>query len=127
MNNLEKVILYVLLVASVVLGIVGLANKNSLGAYIDSGQVSRFTDVNVTNDLVVDGILTAVTNTVSGTLTALTANITGANSTSTLRIGAIANKGCLELGDSASTTTLVYITATGSTVTATTTKPAACR
>ena len=48
---------------------------------------------------------------------------------STLYIGGADNTGCLALGDSSSptSTNVVYLTASGSTVTATTTKPAACR
>ena len=48
---------------------------------------------------------------------------------STLKIGTgVGNiTGCLELGDSSSASTTVYITASGATVTATTTKPSACK
>ena len=48
---------------------------------------------------------------------------------STLYIGGANNTGCLALGDSSSptSTNVVYLTASGSTVTATTTKPAECR
>lgn len=41
--------------------------------------------------------------------------------------GASDNAGCLVLGDSAATGTAVYITASGETVTASTTAPAACQ
>ena len=33
----------------------GNSPDSSIGAYVDSGQVTTFTDVNITNDLVVDG------------------------------------------------------------------------
>ncbi len=52
------------------------------------------------------------------------------SSKSTLTIGSDAasnNSGCLVLGDSNSTGTLVYITASGNQITATTTKPAICK
>ena len=52
------------------------------------------------------------------------------SASSTLYIGntsASDNSGCLVLGDSSATGTAVYITATGATITATTTQPAACQ
>lgn len=48
----------------------------------------------------------------------------------TLHIGSDAstnNSGCIALGDSSATGTVVYITATGATITATTTKPSNCQ
>jgi hypothetical protein len=51
----------------------------------------------------------------------------GSVASSTVQVGAASKAGCLVLGDSASGASVVYITATGATVTASTTKPAACQ
>ena len=143
MNKVEKIIGLVLLVGILTVGLLNLPGKN-LGTYIDAGQVSRFTDVNITNDLVVDGDFSAEDLTVSDATTLLGATtISGATTlsnagivkvtaaTSTLQIGNTASgvaAGCLVLGDSGNATaTPVYITATGATITASTTKPAICR
>jgi hypothetical protein len=78
----------------------------------------------------ITGAITSTTGNFSSTLNAegLT-TISGA--TSTLKIGNNASgiaAGCLVLGDSGgATSTPVYITATGATITATTTKPATCQ
>lgn len=110
-----------------------------VGAYIDSNQITTFTDVNVDNDLVVDGAFTTAgavilsgTTTISGAPILSYAGAVKVNAaTSTLQIGDTTSgigTGCLVLGDSAASTTKpVYITATGATITATTTKPAICR
>lgn len=55
------------------------------------------------------------------------ANTFGTVASSTVQVGAASKSGCLILGDSANGASVVYITATGSTVTASTTKPAACQ
>jgi hypothetical protein len=67
MTKLEKLLGLTLLVCLFVLSVVGLLTRDKgVGAYIDAGQVSNFTDVNVTNDLVVDGLLYASELSVSG-------------------------------------------------------------
>lgn len=53
--------------------------------------------------------------------------VTNAAASSTVQIGGSAKAGCLILGDSANSTSTVYVTVSGSTVTASTTKPSACR
>lgn len=141
MNKVEKIIGLALLVGVLILGILNLPN-NKIGTYIDSGQVSRFTDVNITNDLVVDGDFTTADLNATGAIalsgataisgaTTLSAAVNVSSATSTVKIGNLADgvgPGCLILGDSASATaTPVYITATGATITATTTKPVICR
>ena len=78
-----------------------------------------------------NGLTSSGTNTLSGATTITgTANVSQTTS-STLKIGYNASGleyGCLVLGDSeGATSTPVYITATGGTITATTTKPAICR
>lgn len=47
--------------------------------------------------------------------------------TSTVQVGGASKSGCIILGDSANGASPVYITASGATVTASTTKPAACQ
>lgn len=67
MTKLEKILGMTVLVCIFALVVVGLLTRdNGVGAYIDSGQVTRFTDVNVTNDLVVDGIASTNNLTVVG-------------------------------------------------------------
>ncbi len=90
-----------------------------------------------TNGLTAEGTLTAKDATFSSTVA-----VTGVSTlsdelkvnrtaSSTIQVGSTASgvgTGCLILGDSgASTTQPVYITATGATITATTTKPAICQ
>ena len=77
-----------------------------------------------------DGAITATIGTFSSTLDVEgIASVSG--STSTLKIGDDSTglaAGCLVLGDSGgATSTPVYITATGATISATTTQPAACQ
>lgn len=48
-------------------------------------------------------------------------------SNSTLQVGKASSAGCLILGDSSAGASPVYITATGSTITGSTTKPSACQ
>ena len=143
MTKLEKLLGLTLLVCIFVLSVISLVTKDKgVGAYIDSGQVSTFTDVNVTNDLVVDNVLTtedlsatddlnAVDLTTTGTTTLSGSSAVAIDSaTSTLKIGKTGDgiaPGCLVLGSSTATSSPVYITATGATITATTTKPAICR
>ena len=70
------------------------------------------------------------TGTFSGTLTVGDKGYISKTANSTLQIGSTASgvgTGCLILGDSGGATSIpVYITATGGTITATTTKPAIC-
>ena len=64
----------------------------------------------------------------AGTFSNTVAVVDSASSTLTIgSAGDSANSGCLVLGDSSATGTKVYITATGETISATTTKPAACQ
>ena len=66
------------------------------------------------------------TGAVSGISTSTLSSLSVFTAThSTVKIGSATSTGCLELGDSAGSA-IVYITATGATITATTTKPAAC-
>ncbi len=150
MNKIDKIIIYSILGLCLILNVVGLVRKESaIGAYIDNGQVTRFTDMNITNDLVVDGQATftgtstlgklaisgttslAGPTTISSTTVISAASIVKIDAaTSTLQIGSTADgvlPGCLVLGSTTATASPVYITATGATITATTTKPVYCR
>jgi len=71
MNKIEKISLYVLLAACLLVGLIGLKKSAPLGAYVDSGQVSRFTDMNITNDLIVDGNSTIGNATLGGSIATL--------------------------------------------------------
>ena len=53
--------------------------------------------------------------------------LTNAAASSTIQVGGASLAGCVIVGDSSDGASPVYITASGSTVTASTTKPAACR
>lgn len=112
--------------------------SHSFGAVVGVGQVQTQTFwfyngfyAGTTQQFSVSsvGALTAAGVTDNGALT-VTGNAQILQTTSsTLKIGTgVGNiTGCLELGDSSSASTTVYITASGATVSATTTKPAACR
>jgi len=123
MNNFEKTILYILLSASVFLGVINMKSDGNLGAYIDSGQVTHLTDLNVTNDLVVSGSLTTSGSTSSVGIATISAGSTG----NTLKIGSAGTASCLEMGDNRGANyPLVYVSVASSTVSATTTKPSYC-
>jgi len=80
---------------------------------ISSSRGISATDLTVSGDASFAGDVTVV-DSASSTL------VIGSNAASN-------NSGCLVLGDSNSTGTLVYITASGNQITATTTKPAICK
>lgn len=61
-----------------------------------------------------------------GATSSSTVNVSQSAS-STLAIGSPTKTGCIAIGDSATSTITVYITASGSTISATTTKPSICR
>ncbi len=95
---------------------------------VASGDISAGDDLTVADDLTVTGdVSITATTTFTGDLVAnSTWNAVGATATSTLQVGKANKAGCLILGDSAGGANVVYITATGNTVTATTVKPVAC-
>lgn len=66
------------------------------------------------------GAITGSTATFSGFVKA------GSAASSTIQVGAASKAGCLIIGDSSNGASPVYITATGATITASTTKPVAC-
>lgn len=115
-----------MLLVLLVVGLVGLFRRPGLGAYIDSGQVSRFTDVNITNDLVVDGA-TTITGALSGTGLTLTGDlvssdfIQGGGVTTLTQTGTTTTATAAQICD----THLINLTVTNATGTNTTLLPAA--
>ncbi len=131
-------------IQSVSFGASGTRFPNGISADSTSpsaGQV-RGTTLTITSTANVSGVATlsggttlSGANTVSGTSTFSGTNTFSGNtkvqqaSTSTLYIGGADYTGCLAMGDSSAptSTNVVYITVTGATVSATTTKPSICR
>lgn len=94
-------------------------------------NATKFTNLEVTGELQTAD-LTVTGDTILGSgYVKTTGSLIEQSVSSTLKIGNDAsglNTGCLVLGDSAgATSSPVYITATGATISATTTKPAICR
>lgn len=79
--------------------------------------------VDSTGALTTSGVLTSTGKLVASSII----NTFGSTASSTVQVGGASKAGCLILGDSADGASVVYITATGSTLTASTTKPAACQ
>ena len=98
-----------LVVAIAVIGLVG-GNSAKLGG------TTNYDSLGLSGTLDVTGAATVASLVASGRVT----------SGSTAQAGKASVAGCLILGDSAAGASPVYITATGATVTASTTKPAAC-
>ena len=90
-----------------------------------AGSTQQF-NVDSSGNVTTSGTL--ATGAVSGTTGTFTGiGKFGSAASSTVQIGAASKAGCIILGDSADGASVVYITATGSTITASTTKPAACQ
>ncbi len=126
---LKEILKYVagLIVGAGLILVIGGGNSPSFAGY------TTFSGINTTDGYQVDGI-TVIDGSgnldVAGTLDVESLlSISGVSST--LQIGNDADgigAGCIVLGDSGSATaTPVYITATGATITGTTTKPAICQ
>ena len=96
-----------------------------------SQKASKFTNVEVTNELQTADLSVTGDTTFGSGYIKTTGSLIEQSISSTLKVGNDAsglNTGCLVLGDSAgATSSPVYITATGATISATTTKPAICR
>lgn len=118
MNRIEKIAAFILLVACLVVGIVSLSVNKKLG--VNYNDTSSFTNVDVSGTLTAGALSSSGATTLSGTTTILNTTKT------TLSVGGVNNIGCLAIGSSGSTTTVNYITANGSTLSTTTTKPAGC-
>jgi hypothetical protein len=104
----------------VVLAVLALVGGNQS---VKLGGTTNYDAVDVTDGYYVDG--TSVING-SGQFAKILSTF-GSAASSTIQVGAASKAGCLVLGDSANGASVVYITATGATVTASTTKPAACQ
>jgi hypothetical protein len=125
---LKEILKYVagFIVGAGIVFVLGSGNTPNFAGY------TTFSGINTTDGYQVDGT-TVIDGSGAFSTGALDveglASISGA--TSTLKIGNDASgiaAGCLVLGDSGgATSTPVYITATGATITATTTKPATCQ
>lgn len=137
MNNTLKTILLGALGGAVVLLLaVGFGVNRQLGGLIHNVQESFDEGIAVdgTERISGTGGVSFTTGSFSSTLEA-TGNTTLAGTlavqqtaSSTVYIGATLKAGCIVIGDSANGANVVYITASGTTITAaTTTKPAACR
>lgn len=121
------------IIALVVVGVmlVGGSQSASLGAAGDintqsvwfvkglTAGASKVTAIDASGN--VTAPVTSSTGTFSSRVTV------GSTATSTIQVGAASKSGCLILGDSANGASPVYITATGATLTASTTKPGACQ
>lgn len=142
MNTKFVIIGAIVVLAALAVGYsVGLSHNNvSFG----TSGVTNFTQVDAKSGFLVNGtsvinslgqyvygISTAQPVTISGSATFASTTAVSQSASSTLKIGNNASglgSGCLVLGDSGgATSTPVYITATGATVSATTTKPAICQ
>jgi hypothetical protein len=149
-------VIAIVAIVSLVIGIAlgGLFNQTSFGGLVHNVQETFDEGIAVDGTEVIDGsgyFVGAVNGTtgafsstlevtgaatLSSTLSAVAATFTGLTkvnetASSTIQIGSTASgvgTGCLILGDSGgATSTPVYITATGSTITATTTTPDICQ
>lgn len=112
MTKLEKII--GLVIAGIVVGllfsIAGQGGGKQMGGIYETNlkYFSGGIDVTDSGDIKVDGRI-VIDSTADG-----------------IQIGASSDAGCIILGDSAGGASPVYITATGATITASTTKPSAC-
>lgn len=138
---MSKIKIALIAIVALVLGVVFGAmfaptSNNNLGSvrFIQDKFVAGLT-AGTNDELSIgsDGVLTTSAGIVNtGAVTGTNATFTGrakigSTASSTIQIGAASKSGCLILGDSANGANVVYIIATGSTITASTTKPAACQ
>lgn len=125
MQTKDKIIIS-LLVAVLVVGLYGLIGGSS--AVVGGGDrtYTKLTKLWVSGATQLDGAVTATDATFTGVTKVQ------ATASSTIIVGGVGTgggytMGCIKLGDSGNATaTPVYITATGSTITGTTTRPAGC-
>jgi hypothetical protein len=93
-----------------------------------SGTTISGTTISGTTGSFSSTLAVTATTTLTGNLDANgTFNALGDAATSTAQIGKANNAGCIILGDSAGGASVVYIVASGGTITASTTKPAGCQ
>ena len=94
---------------------------------VQLGGTTNYDSLGLSGTLSVTGAITSRAG-ISGTTGTFTDfGKFGSTASSTVQIGAASKSGCLIVGDSANGASPVYITATGATITASTTKPAACQ
>ena len=134
MNNIVKIIIGAIVVFAIgfIVGGVGKVSESDLGRAVYNWPVSFDEGIEIDGTEIISGTRGAsfTTGAFSGTLTISDiAYISDASST--IQIGDTTSGigvGCIVLGDSAgATSTPVYITATGNTISATQTKPAICQ
>ena len=119
--------------AAVIGGLIVLAIVNSaagdkaLGAQVQNDKFIFTGGIQTSGITNTGNVSTTGNSTVSGTLTVNGISQIGNTASSTLKVGAASKSGCLVLGDSANGSSPVYIIASGSTITASTTKPVACQ
>jgi len=122
-------------VAALVLAfLVGMAvgGKSSQSLDLGSSGTRMPNGISADGTSPIAGEVRGTTLTVNGasTLAAVTASGFGKfgnAASSTVQVGAASKAGCLILGDSGNSASPVYIIASGATLTASTTKPAACQ
>lgn len=145
-----KYVFPVIAVIALILGVISLVPSKMLGGQYNNnytyfpeganvGGTATLNDVAVNGTMTISGVATNTTDAVLETLsvtdtaTLETVVVNGLLTTfgdatkATIQVGAVSKAGCIILGDSAAGTSPVYITATGETITASTTKPAACQ
>lgn len=113
----------------------GAGNPNRFpNGYIDDGYgyyVNGVAVIDGSKNITANSITVTTTSTMSGAAVLSGSVKISSTASSTLQIGSTTSgvgTGCLVLGDSSgATSSPVYITATGTTISATTTKPAICR
>ena len=113
----------------------GAGNPNRFpNGYIDDGYgyyVNGVAVIDASKNITANSITVTTTSTMSGAAILSGSVKISSTASSTLQIGSTTSgvgTGCLVLGDSSgATSSPVYITATGTTISATTTKPAICR
>ena len=138
MTKIAYILIGLALVVGFVLGVIGTKSPDDLGKVIYDrsdfvGDIhSGMTGVKVISDgEIVGPINTSQAATLSGATTLSGTAHISQSASSTLQIGSTASGlgvGCIAIGDSGgATSTPVYITATGASLSATTTKPQICR
>ncbi len=148
MSNKTKIALLavVALIIGIVIGAMFAPKGSNLGSVrlvqdqfvegLKAGRTNQFVISNAgvvtSSGALTAGAITGTTGTFSGAISGTTGTFTGfgkfgSAASSTVQVGAASKSGCLILGDSANGASPVYITATGATITASTTKPLACQ
>jgi hypothetical protein len=148
MSNKTKIVLLavVALIIGIVIGAMFAPQGSNLGSVrlvqdqfvegLKAGRTNQFVISNAgvvtSSGALTAGAITGTTGTFTGAVSGTTGTFTGfgkfgSAASSTVQVGAASKAGCLILGDSANGASPVYIIASGATVTASTTKPAACQ